>query len=116
MTENETIRSKTLTKYRELNEHLKDFLKNVLLFEKSSSTTKNLDEYQRGIPLLAVKNDLLLQYLMNLIAILSRRSTPDETLTSKQNRKLILRLCEIRTTLEKFDQSNKNSNIKWTNY
>ena len=99
MTECEDNRTRTLTKYRELNDQLRDFLKGLVLFEKSSSTVEPID--QAGISLLAVKNDLLLQYLTNLVAVMHQRATPNRSLTSPSARSMILRLCEIRTYLEK---------------
>ena len=98
------VRSRTLTKYQELNEQLRDFLKSVLLFEKSSSSNQTLNSTEvdtGGISLLSVKNDLLLQYLINLVAVMHRRSTPNQSLKSSSTRSMILRLCEIRTFIEK---------------
>jgi U3 small nucleolar ribonucleoprotein protein LCP5 len=104
MTDQDNIRVRTLTKYKELNEQLRDFLKNILLFEKSSSLNEQISSNINdtgGISLLATKNDLLLQYLMNLVAVMYRRSTPNHSLNSPSTRSLILRLCEIRTYIEK---------------
>jgi len=104
MTDQENIRLQTLNKYKELNEQLREFLKNILLFEKSSSLneeiTSNIND-NGGISLLSVKNDLLLHYLINLIAVMFRRSTPNQSLNSSSTRSIILRLCEIRTFIEK---------------
>jgi len=104
MTDQENIRLKTINKYKELNEQLREFLKNILLFEKSSSLneeiTSNITD-NGGISLLSVKNDLLLHYLINLIAVMFRRSTPNQSLSSSSTRSIILRLCEIRTFIEK---------------
>ncbi|CAF4978181.1 unnamed protein product, partial [Rotaria magnacalcarata] len=77
MTDQENMRSKTLDKYKELNEQLREFLKNILLFEKSASLNEQLDSTindNGGISLLSIKNDLLLQYLINLIGVMHRRS------------------------------------------
>jgi U3 small nucleolar ribonucleoprotein protein LCP5 len=104
MTNATTIRSRTLAKYEELNEQLRDFLKSLLLFDKSSSINQSINTNvsdNGGISLLAVKNDLLLHYIMNLVAVMSRRSMPNQTLNASSNRSLILRLCEIRTYMEK---------------
>ena len=74
------------------------------MFEKSSSlieeNTSNLND-NGGISLLSTKNDLLYQYLINLVAVMYRRSKPNESLTSSSTRAMILRLCEIRTYIEK---------------
>jgi len=102
--EHETIRSKALEKYQELNEQLRDFLKNVLQLEKSSSFNDELQSNRtdaNGISLLSIKNDLLYQYLMNLVAVMYHRSQPNHSLSSSLVRSLILRLCEIRTSIEK---------------
>ncbi|UJR31834.1 hypothetical protein I4U23_019311 [Adineta vaga] len=104
MTDQETIRSRTLTKYKELNEQLREFLKTILQLEKSSSLHEQINSSMMdngGISLLSIKNDLLLQYIINLVAVMSRRSTPNQTLTSSSTRSMILRLCEIRTFIEK---------------
>lgn len=104
MTDQENIRLQTINKYKELNEQLREFLKSVLLFEKSSSSNEQLDSTVNdngGISLLSIKNDLLLQYLINLVAVMYRRSTPNQSLTSPSTRSMILRLCEIRTYIEK---------------
>ncbi|CAF4111304.1 unnamed protein product, partial [Rotaria magnacalcarata] len=104
MTDQENMRSKTLDKYKELNEQLREFLKNILLFEKSASLNEQLDSTindNGGISLLSIKNDLLLQYLINLIGVMHRRSTPNQSLNSPSTRSMILRLCEIRTFIEK---------------
>jgi U3 small nucleolar ribonucleoprotein protein LCP5 len=104
MTDQENIRLQTLTKYQELNEQLREFLKNILLFEKSSSANEeintNINDHG-GISLLSIKNDLLLQYIINLVAVMYRRSRPNQSLTSSSTRSMILRLCEIRTFIEK---------------
>ena len=104
MTDATDVRSRTLEKYQELNEQLRDFLKNVLHFEKSSSANQPLNSSvvdTGGISLLSVKNDLLLHYLINLVAVMHRRSTPNQSLKSPAARSIILRLCEIRTFIEK---------------
>jgi U3 small nucleolar ribonucleoprotein protein LCP5 len=104
MTDQENIRVQTLTKYKELNEQLREFLKNVLLFEKSSSSNEQINSNindNGGISLLSIKNDLLLQYLINLVAVMYRRSKPNQLLNSSSTRSIILRLCEIRTFIEK---------------
>jgi U3 small nucleolar ribonucleoprotein protein LCP5 len=104
MTDQENIRVQTLTKYKELNEQLREFLKNVLLFEKSSSLNEQINSNindNGGISLLSIKNDLLLQYLINLVAVMYRRSKPNQLLNSSSTRSIILRLCEIRTFIEK---------------
>ena len=98
------LRERTLSKYRELNEQLRDFLKNILLFEKSSSDDQSNNSTTNddgGISLLSTKNDLLFQYIINLVGVMYRRSRPDQSLTSASTRSMILRLCEIRTFLEK---------------
>ncbi|CAF0915221.1 unnamed protein product [Adineta steineri] len=104
MTDQETIRSRTLTKYKELNEQLREFLKHILLFEKSSpleeQISSNIND-NGGISLLAIKNDLLFHYLTNLVTVMYRRSTPNQTLNNSSTRSIILRLCEIRTFIEK---------------
>lgn len=104
MTEQETIRDRTLTKYKELNEQLRDFLKNILLFEKSTSLNEEINSSLNdngGISLLSIKNDLLFQYIINLVAVMHRRSKPNQSLNSSSTRSMILRLCEIRTFIEK---------------
>jgi len=104
MTDQENIRVQTLTKYKELNEQLREFLKNVLLFEKSSSLNEQINSNindNGGISLLSIKNDLLLQYLINLVAVMYRRSKSNQLLNSSSTRLIILRLCEIRTFIEK---------------
>jgi U3 small nucleolar ribonucleoprotein protein LCP5 len=104
MTDEENIRLQTLTKYKELNEQLREFLKNILVFEKSSSLNEEISSIindNGGISLLSVKNDLLLHYLINLVAVMHRRSTPNQSLNSSSTRSMILRLCEIRTFIEK---------------
>ncbi|CAF3156409.1 unnamed protein product [Rotaria sp. Silwood2] len=104
MTDQEDIRLQTLTKYKELNEQLREFLKYVLLFEKSSSLNEQINSNindNGGISLLSVKNDLLLHYLINLVAVMHRRSTSNQSLNSSSTRSIILRLCEIRTFIEK---------------
>lgn len=105
MTDQEDLRERTLTKYRELNDQLREFLKNILLFEKSSAANDqiipNTSSDDGGISLLSIKNDLLLQYIVNLVAVMYRRSRPDQSLTSASTRSIILRLCEIRSYLEK---------------
>ena len=104
MTEQENIRLQTLTKYKELNEQLREFLKNILLSEKSSLLNEQINSTindNGGISLLSIKNDLLLHYLMNLVAVMYRRSTPNQSLNSSSTRSMILRLCEIRTFIEK---------------
>jgi len=104
MTDQENIRLQTLTKYKELNEQLREFLKNVLLFEKSSSLNEQINSNindNGGISLLSIKNDLLLQYLINLVAVMYRRSKSNQLLNSSSTRLIILRLCEIRTFIEK---------------
>jgi len=104
MTEQETIRLQTLNKYKELNEQLREFLKNILLFEKSSSLNEEINSNindSGGISLLSIKNDLLFQYLINLVAVMYRRSRPNQSLSSSSTRSMILRLCEIRTFIEK---------------
>lgn len=104
MTEQEDVRDRTLNKYKELNEQLREFLKNILLMEKSSTSNEeinlNLND-NGGISLLSIKNDLLFQYIINLVSIMYRRSKPNQTLTSSSTRSMILRLCEIRTFIEK---------------
>ncbi|CAF1576355.1 unnamed protein product [Adineta steineri] len=104
MTDQETTRSRTLTKYKELNEQLREFLKHILLFEKSSpldeQISSNIND-NGGISLLAIKNDLLFHYLTNLVTVMYRRSTPNQTLNNSSTRSIILRLCEIRTFIEK---------------
>jgi len=104
MADEENIRSRTLTKYKELNEQLREFLKNILLFEKSSSLDEQINSNLNdngGISLLSIKNDLLLQYIINLVAVMYRRSKPNQSLNSSSTRSIILRLCEIRTFIEK---------------
>ena len=104
MATEDTVRSQTITKYRELNDQLRDFLKNVLLFEKSASSHEDNGSSTNdngGISLLAVKNDLLLHYLINLVTVMQRRSARQPSLTSPSTRSIILRLCEIRTFIEK---------------
>lgn len=106
MTDHEDLRERTLTKYQELNDQLREFLKNILLFEKSSSAANDsnipsADNDDGGISLLSIKNDLLLQYIVNLVAVMYRRSRPEQSLTSSSTRSMILRLCEIRSYLEK---------------
>ncbi|CAF0877141.1 unnamed protein product [Adineta ricciae] len=104
MADQETIRSRTLKKYQEINEQLREFLKGILQLEKTSSFHDQVQSNSTdsgGVSLLSIKNDLLLQYLINLVAVMSRRSTPDQTLTSASTRSTILRLCEIRTFIEK---------------
>ncbi|CAF1198553.1 unnamed protein product [Rotaria sp. Silwood1] len=104
MTDQENIRLQTLIKYKELNEQLREFLKYILLFEKSSSLNEQINiniNDNGGISLLSIKNDLLLQYIINLIAVMYRRSIPNQSLNSLSTRTIILRLCEIRTFIEK---------------
>ncbi|CAF1041479.1 unnamed protein product [Rotaria sordida] len=104
MTDQENIRLRTLTKYKELNEQLREFLKNILLFEKSSSLNEQINSHindNGGISLLSIKNDLLFHYLTNLVAVMYRRSIPNQSLNSSSTRSIILRLCEIRTFIEK---------------
>jgi U3 small nucleolar ribonucleoprotein protein LCP5 len=104
MADQETIRLRTLTKYKELNEQLREFLKNLLLFEKSSSSNDQINSNLNdtgGISLLSIKNDLLYQYIINLLAVMYRRSRPNQSLNSSSTRSMILRLCEIRTFIEK---------------
>jgi U3 small nucleolar ribonucleoprotein protein LCP5 len=104
MADQETIRLRTLTKYKELNEQLREFLKNLLLFEKSSSSNDEINSNLNdtgGISLLSIKNDLLYQYIINLLAVMYRRSRPNQSLNSSSTRSMILRLCEIRTFIEK---------------
>jgi U3 small nucleolar ribonucleoprotein protein LCP5 len=104
MADQEIIRLRTLTKYKELNEQLREFLKNLLLFEKSSSSNDEINSNLNdtgGISLLSIKNDLLYQYIINLLAVMYRRSRPNQSLNSSSTRSMILRLCEIRTFIEK---------------
>lgn len=104
MTDQENIRLRTLDKYKELNEQLREFLKSLLIHEKTSSSNEQISSNINdtgGISLLSIKNQLLLQYLTNLVAVMSRRATPNQSLSSPSNRSLILRLCEIRTFIEK---------------
>ena len=104
MTDQENIRLRTLTKYKELNQQLREFLKSVLFFEKSSSFNEQINSDindSGGISLLSIKNHLLLHYLTNLVAVMYRRSVPNESLNSWATRSIILRLCEIRTFIEK---------------
>ncbi|CAF5116862.1 unnamed protein product, partial [Rotaria sp. Silwood1] len=96
MTDQENIRLQTLIKYKELNEQLREFLKYILLFEKSSSLNEQINiniNDNGGISLLSIKNDLLLQYIINLIAVMYRRSIPNQSLNSLSTRPIILRLC-----------------------
>ncbi|CAF0772794.1 unnamed protein product [Didymodactylos carnosus] len=98
MSESTNILHKTIEKYEEFNEQLRDFTKSLLLFEKMQHQSLRNDD--NGISILNVKNELLLHYMTNLCTIMLKKSA-GQSLTNDKNKTILLRLCEIRTYIEK---------------